>query len=128
VPSATTRPPRLILRWSTARCSESGCFCFAISHPATCAELCCPVPAPISFSGVRQPCAIKRGGGFPLQCVLGVAALLFPTVPPSVGGAFTLSLIWMQGGAPFDARFWYYSDGTFALRYEAQLRDAVRIR
>jgi hypothetical protein len=31
------------------------------------------------FSGVRQPCAIKRGGGFPLQCVSGVAALLFPT-------------------------------------------------
>jgi len=31
------------------------------------------------FSGVRQPCAIKRGGGFPLQCVLGVAALLSPT-------------------------------------------------
>lgn len=29
------------------------------------------------FSGVRQPCAIKRGGGFPLQCVLGVAASLF---------------------------------------------------
>jgi hypothetical protein len=29
------------------------------------------------FSGVRQPYAIKRGGGFPLQCVLGVVAHLF---------------------------------------------------
>lgn len=29
----TTRPPRLFLRWSTTRCSEPGCLCFAILAP-----------------------------------------------------------------------------------------------
>ncbi len=34
---------------------EPGCFCFTISHPATCAELCCPVPAPNNLAVSGNP-------------------------------------------------------------------------
>ena len=34
---------------------EPGCFSFTISHPATCAELCCPVPAPNNLAVSGNP-------------------------------------------------------------------------
>lgn len=34
---------------------EPGCFCFTISHSATCAELCCPVPAPNNLAVSGNP-------------------------------------------------------------------------
>jgi hypothetical protein len=40
------------------------------------------------FSGVRQPCAIKRGGGFPTPVRVRRRCPLVPdSVPPGVGGA-----------------------------------------
>src|SRR5690242_4651094 len=89
----TTRPPRLFLRWSTTRCSKPGCFCFHDALRNLCgAFLLCACTQQIL--GASQPCAAKRGGGFPLQCVLGVAALLSPThfLRASVGLSFICRL------------------------------------
>ena len=111
----TTRPPRLFLRWSTTRCSEPGCFCFHDALRNLCgAFLLCACTQ--QFLGASQPFAAKRGGGFPLQCVLNVAALLFPTHSSGCRWGFAVSAHWMQGQhramQDFGSTLWYFRFGT----------------
>lgn len=72
---------------------EPGCFCFHDALRNLCGAFL-PCACTQQFLGASQPCAIKRGGGFPLQCVLGVAALLSPTrFLRVVGGALLFTLV-----------------------------------
>jgi hypothetical protein len=73
------------------------------------------------FSGVRQPCAIKRGGGFPLQCVLGVAALLSPTRFLRVSVGLWLLTALDAGCSADEARFWYHC-ANYYFRTNTKLR------